>query len=321
MILMYLLGIVAGAASTAQASVNSKIRESFRSPYIVTVLSFIISIILMALIILITERNLYIPLKTIASQPFWIWLGGSCGTAIIILNILCLPKLGSARNVMIICFGQTLTGLVIDHFGIFGSHVVPMTLIRTAGAAVVLIGVALVNGVRRDTGSEAVDAAQSGSNASVALYVILALMCGFACASQIAINGTLNLYAGSAGKATLISMVVGLITTLLVIAVLTAARGKGSIFDGGKPVRWFIGFRPWMAAGALLALTVVGGNAVTAPVLGTGIATIMNLIGMMGAGLIIDATGFLGIEVKPVTAGKVIGMILMIAGTAVISLI
>ena len=318
---MYLIGIIAGAASTAQASVNNKIRESFRSPYIVTVLSFIISIIVMALIILVTERDLYIPLKAIASQPFWIWLGGSCGTAIIILNIVCLPKLGSARNVMIICFGQTLTGLIIDHYGMFGSHVVPMTLIRVAGAAVVLIGVALVNGVRRKPGSVEADEAQYGGTGSVVLYVILALMCGFACASQIAINGPLNMYAGSAGKATLISMIVGLITTILVVAVLTAVRGKGSIFDGGTPVRWFRGLKPWMAAGALLALTVVGGNAITAPVLGTGIATIMNLIGMMGAGLIIDATGFLGIDVKPVTAGKVIGMLLMIVGTAMISLL
>ena len=164
---MYLIGIIAGAASTAQASVNNKIRESFRSPYIVTVLSFIISIIVMALIILVTERDLYIPLKAIASQPFWIWLGGSCGTAIIILNIVCLPKLGSARNVMIICFGQTLTGLIIDHYGMFGSHVVPMTLIRVAGAAVVLIGVALVNGVRRKPGSVEADEAQYGGTGSV----------------------------------------------------------------------------------------------------------------------------------------------------------
>ena len=41
----------------------------------------------------------------------------------------------------------------------------------------------------------------------------------------------------------------------------------------------------------------------------------------MGAGLIIDAVGFLGIEKKPATPAKMIGMLLMIAGTAVISLI
>jgi transporter family-2 protein len=75
-----------------------------------------------------------------------------------------------------------------------------------------------------------------------------------------------------------------------------------------------------MTAGALLAITVVGGNAIIAPVLGTGIATIMNLIGMMGGGLVIDATGFLGIEKQPATMAKIIGMFLMIAGTAMISL-
>ena len=316
---MYLLGVTAGAASTAQASVNGKIRESFRSPYIVTVLSFIVSIIILTVLTAVTERNLYIPLGTIAEKPFWIWLGGSCGTAIIILNILCLPKLGSAGNVMLICFGQTLTGLVIDHFGLFGSPSVPMSLLRAAGAVVVLIGVALVNGIGRYPAAGVKTDRSPGSG--VLLYVILALLCGFACAAQVAINGTLKSITGSPSKATLISMAVGLVTTLIVIAAISAARGQEGIFDGGEKVRWFSGFRPWMTAGAALAVTVVGGNAVTAPVLGTGIATIMNLIGMMGAGLIIDAVGFLGIEKKPVTAGKITGMILMIAGTAMISLI
>lgn len=317
---MYLLGVVAGAASTAQASVNGKIRESFRSPYIVAVLSFIVSLILMAILILITEGDMYIPLSALAGKPFWIWLGGSCGTAIIILNIVCLPILGSAGNVMLICFGQTLTGLVIDHFGMFGSPVVRMTLIRAAGALIVMAGVALVNDIalpRRRGSSEAGSRSSSGS---VMLYVFLALVCGFACAAQVAINGTVRSLIGSAGKATFISMSGGLTTTLLVIIAISAVSGRGRIFDDGTPVRWFRGFRLWMVTGAMLAMTVVCGNAVTAPVLGTGIATIMNLIGMMGCGLVIDATGFLGIEKKPATFGKITGMVLMVAGTALITL-
>ena len=316
MILMYLLGVIAGVATPLQASVNGRIREIFRSPYIAAVLSFILSIILLTILILTTEHDLYIPLRTIAGPPFWIWLGGSCGTAIIILNIICLPKLGSARNVMTICFGQTITGLIIDHFGLFGSPVVSMSFIRAAGAAVVIAGAALVNGL----GDRRVREGRSGSGGSALLYVLLALACGYACAMQVAVNGTLKTFTESAGKATLISMSVGLITTLAVIAVITLFRGKGGIFDEGIPVRWFRGFRPWMTAGALLAITVVGGNAIIAPVLGTGIATIMNLIGMMGGGLVIDATGFLGIEKQPATMAKIIGMFLMIAGTAMISL-
>ena len=57
-------------------------------------------------------------------------------------------------------------------------------------------------------------------------------------------------------------------------------------------------FRPFMVTGGLFALTVVSGNAAIAPVLGTGLVTILNLIGMMVIGLVIDATGFLGIKKK-----------------------
>ena len=37
------------------------------------------------------------------------------------------------------------------------------------------------------------------------------------------------------------------------------------------------------------------------------------------SGLVIDAAGFLGIEKKPVTLRKIAGMLLMLAGTALIS--
>jgi uncharacterized membrane protein YdcZ (DUF606 family) len=42
---------------------------------------------------------------------------------------------------------------------------------------------------------------------------------------------------------------------------------------------------------------------------------------MMAAGLAIDATGFLGIEKKPVTLVKIAGMLLMTGGSALISLL
>ena len=53
----------------------------------------------------------------------------------------------------------------------------------------------------------------------------------------------------------------------------------------------------------------------------TLIFTVMNLIGQMSMGLVIDAIGFLGIEKKPVTLVKLLGVISMIGGTAVIMLL
>lgn len=315
----FLLGLLAGAASPAQASVNARAKEDLGSVYTTAVGNFITAWVLMAVLILAMERSLFIPVSDIAAQPLWIWLGGPCGTAIMILNIVCLPKLGSARNVMLICFGQIITGLVIDNFGLFGAMKVPMTVMRAVGAVLVIAGVALVNGIRlpgtgRDNGSRA---AGDKTEGSVLLYVILATLCGFACSAQIAINGTLKIYAGSALKATLISMTCGLITTLLIMAGLTLVKGRGGIYENGEPVP--LRYKPWMLCGGVLAAVVVGGNALAAPLLGAGIVTILNLVGMMGTGLLIDVTGFLGIEKKPVTLVKVVGMLLMIAGAALTS--
>ena len=101
------------------------------------------------------------------------------------------------------------------------------------------------------------------------------------------------------------------------VLILTLLRGRKGIFD--EPAAEKVQFRPFMVTGGLFALTVVSGNAAIAPVLGTGLVTILNLIGMMVIGLVIDATGFLGIKKKPITLKKIAGMLLMLAGTAIIS--
>lgn len=318
----YLLGLLAGAASPTQASVNSRVREDLRSPYITSIVSFVSASVIMLFIVMAAERNLSIPFAEIARRPFWIWLGGTCGTAIVFLNIICLPKLGSAPNVMLICFGQTMTGLIIDQLGLFGSAKIPMSIWRFIGAVLVIAGIALVNGlVGKEDGDNTDRSAENSTmakGAELILYSLLAILCGFACAAQIAINGTLQEITESAFKATQISMAVGFISAVILTMIVMLIRGRYSIYDGGAdhgPVR----FKFWMPAGGALAIIVVCSNAVAAPVLGTGIVAILNLVGMMAMSLWIDASGFLGIEKKPVTAVKVIGMILMTAGSALIS--
>ncbi|MBR2540192.1 MAG: DMT family transporter [Mogibacterium sp.] len=307
--LAYIIGLIAGAASPTQASVNGRIRQDFKSAYVTSIVNFISASAVLAVIILAVERNLILPLAKVAEQPLWIWLGGSCGMAIVILNIICLPKLGSARNVMLICFGQIMAGLIIDHFALFGAPQASMSLRRLIGAVLVIIGIALINGVK----------GESKEGQAPVLYIILAILCGAACSAQVAINGTLKEVAGTALKATLISMIVGLITAIIVTLIVFMMKGRDGLYDGNDP-SGRKGFRPWMIIGGSIAIIIVGGNAVVAPVLGTGVVTILNLIGMMAAGLVIDATGFLGIDKKPVTLVKIAGMLLMIAGAAIISL-
>lgn len=310
MIALYLIGIIAGIASTFQVSINGRIREIYRTPYAAAVMNFVFAGAVLALIVVIRNGEFSIPLADIAEYPPWIWLGGACGTAIITLNVICLPKLGSGLNIMLLCFGQVMAGLVIDHFGLFGTSVIPMTFTRTIGAFIVIAGIALVSGIGRQKGAE-----------SVLLYALLAVINGFACATQIATNGTLSTVTDSAEKAAFISMTVGLITTAALIILILAVRGREGVFECEPEQPLLRIFRPWMCLGAMMGVIIIGGNALIAPAIGTGISTVMNLIGMIGTGLVLDAVGFLGIEKKPVTVNRILGMILMTAGTAVISLL
>ena len=323
MMLGYIIATFAGVAATTQASVNTETRRIIKSPYLSAAFNFVVSFIEVALIAFIMQRNLHIPFSEIAKYPPWIWVGGVCGPVVIIMSILCLPPLGSARNMMLACTGQILTGLIIDQFGLFGSQVVKMTPIRTLGAALVLGGIVLASYNREkasDGKNEMSTKAGNRKNGGVWIFVILALVNGAAAAVQVAANGTLNTIVGNAAKTTMISMTVAFITISIVMLGISIVKGPDAIFDGEETFH-FVKPNMLMVIGGTCAVIVVGGNTIAANVLSTGLVNIMNLAGMMASSLAVDATGFLGIEKKPVTITKVIGMLMIIGGAALISLV
>lgn len=312
-IIAYLIGIISGVAATVQASFNGEIRRRFRSPYITAAVNFIVALTLIAIVLLITEHSLALPVSEIVKYPPWIWMGGVCGATIVMAGIFCLPVLGSARNMMLLCFGQIMAGLLIDHFGIFDAPVTKMSLMRAAGALLEIVGIAFIS-------IEKGEKSKSGMSSKVIMFIVFDIFTGFVAAAQVAINGTLGVVADSPVRATLVSMCGALLTMAVICSIIGLTGGKASLFDGKKAPEGKIRFTPFFLTGGLMALVVVGGNAITGPVLGTGMVTMMNLFGMMAAGLAVDATGFLGIEKKPVTFRKIFGMALMLAGTAMISL-
>ena len=312
-VIAYLIGIISGVAATVQASFNGEIRRRFRSPYITAAVNFVVALTLISIVLLVTEHSLALPVSDILRHPLWIWMGGLCGATIVMAGILCLPVLGSARNMMLLCFGQIMAGLLIDHFGLFEAPVTKMSLMRTVGAVLEIIGIAFISVEKGERSS-------GGTSRKVAMFIAFDIFTGCVAAAQVAINGTLGVVADSPVRATFVSMCGALITMTVICCLITVFRGKTAVFDERRAPEGRIRFTPFFLSGGLMALVVVGGNAITGPVLGTGMVTMMNLFGMMAAGLAVDATGFLGIGKKPVTIRKLAGMALMLAGTAMISL-
>ncbi len=314
--LAYLLALIAGVAAPVQSCYNVRVQQILRSPYIAVAINFVVAVLVLIPAFLITGKGEPLPFADIAERPVWIWFGGVCGVVIVLLGVICVPVLGSALNIMLACTGQIFAGLLVDHFGLFGSLCIKLNATRTIGAALVIAGI-IISSVEKKTANSGTS---KGKKSKKALFVCFALINGVVAGIQVAINGSLAEATGSYTGATLISMSVGLISTLIVITVLALVGGRRLIYEEGRRPEKF-SFKWLMTCGGILSVIIVGGNAASAPVLGTGVVTIMNQTGMIASGLVLDATGFLGLPKKPVTAYKVTGMLLIIAGTALISLL
>lgn len=311
-----ILGLLIGIAAPIQTSVNSSLRIKLKSPYLSSIVSFVVSAIATVVALLITQHSLALPLAAVAREPWWIWTGGLCGTVLVVCLIVSMPYLGSAQTVIIASLGQVLTGLILDNWGMFGSNIVPLNIQRLAGAALVLGGVVTIskNGNPLDKHSSAHE--EVANEGGMWLYRILAFVAGVATALQISINGRLGEVTGNLFTSTMISMCIGLSGVVLLSILIRVFKGREALYDdieGDVPGKW------WMYTGGLFGFFVVCGNVVIAPLLGTGIAVVLNTAGQMIGGVGIDAIGFLGIEKQAVTVRKLAGIVLIIAGIALVN--
>jgi transporter family-2 protein len=84
------------------------------------------------------------PLATIPRSPWWIWSGGVIGATYIVLSIFLLPRLGAALLFASIIVGQLGGSILIDHYGWLGAPVQRLSLVRVAGAVLLVVGAALI---------------------------------------------------------------------------------------------------------------------------------------------------------------------------------
>lgn len=321
MIYAIAIGLTAGLAMPMQTSVNAKLGQGLRSPYLASICSFLGAWVLVAAILLLSGNFTSIPFAVVTKEPLWIWSGGFCGGVLVFICMVCLPKLGSIETMVMLVLGQIGAGMLIDGLGLFGMFRIPITISRVIGGLLVLAGtVAVAIGNEQKTSKKFVgknDIAKDGELKKL-LTRLAVILAGILAGIQIAVNSRLGAVIGDSFKATLVSMSVGVITCVAItLAIFCIKGGKKAIIDyslEGFKLKW------WMFTGGLFAVIIVGSNVIIGQMIGTGFSVILNVVGQTVGGMAIDAFGFLGIEKKPMNAAKFIGSIVMIAGIAIVSL-
>lgn len=139
------------------------------------------------------------------------------------------------------------------------------------------------------------------------LAVVLTAAAGGLIAAQAPINAGLGRATGSI-PAALISFSVG----TAALAAVVVLSGKAGGLSGSFDVSWYYLLGGFLGAvyvlNALVAVSAIGAGGVAA-------ATVF---GQLTTSVVIDRLGLFGLDQTPLTAGRVLGVVLLLAGTVLI---
>jgi len=137
------LAVGAGVSLVVQQALNANLRLAVGSAVWSGFTSYLVGTICMALFAIATREPM--PAADVTGKvPFWAWSGGLFGAVFIGLAILLIPRIGAATFFTLLVTGQMLASLCLDHFGLLGVPVHPVSLVRFAGAACLIMGVVLI---------------------------------------------------------------------------------------------------------------------------------------------------------------------------------
>ena len=140
----------------------------------------------------------------------------------------------------------------------------------------------------------------------------MAVLSGCLSASITGAYAQLSAIVGNPVQATTVAFFVATIALLLFCTCLGKTRLVGKAFSRDYP--W------WMWTGGLCGAIIVFGNAWLVPQVGVGVFTMALLVGQLALSMLMEHYGWLGAPRKAISWPKIIGILLMLAGVALIRL-
>lgn len=136
-----LFAVAAGTAMALQGSLNTVLGKAVGMLEATFFVHLSGTVVLIALLLFgVGEGNIGQWLKA----PWYSYLGGLLGVAIIYLVQASISKLGVALATALIVVGQVAAALVIDHFGLFGLREIPFTWWKLFGLFLLAAGAKLM---------------------------------------------------------------------------------------------------------------------------------------------------------------------------------
>jgi bacterial/archaeal transporter family-2 protein len=135
-LLLFVLVLCGGAMVAIQPSINARLAQKIGFIESASI-SFAVGTIALLLVAGAVGRGDW---RGLQQAQWWEWTGGLFGAFFVAVTILAVPRIGTAATMAIAIAAQLTTGLILDHFGLFGYRGVPFDGRRLLGIALLLGG-------------------------------------------------------------------------------------------------------------------------------------------------------------------------------------
>lgn len=130
--------LVAGVGIPILAALNAALGGRIGSPASAATVLFAVALGATALVMLLTGPQ---SLAKIASAPKHLLLAGLLVAFYVLSITYVAPHFGVGNAVFFVLLGQLISAAAIDHFGLFGAQVSPLSWVRLGGITVMAVGV------------------------------------------------------------------------------------------------------------------------------------------------------------------------------------
>ena len=139
---LILLMLLIGFVLTLHLAMNAQVGSLVKNPRMANALFWAIGAAT-AIIIGFTgwDPAFFTKLKEV---PVWLFTAGAMGGALVFGIAWAMPKLGAGTAFVLLIAGQVISGMIFSHFGLLGSPVEPISMIKVIGVILLVAGAAIV---------------------------------------------------------------------------------------------------------------------------------------------------------------------------------
>ncbi|MCL2222603.1 MAG: DMT family transporter [Oscillospiraceae bacterium] len=134
--MFYLLSLLMGVLISVMVAFNGGLTERY-GLYSATVIIHIVGLLIITAIVWM-KREKFFPKRF----PWYLYLGGAIGVLTTVFNNFAFGRISVSAILALGLLGQSITGLAVDHNGLFGMKKYPLTKDKLLGLALIIAGIA-----------------------------------------------------------------------------------------------------------------------------------------------------------------------------------